>query len=175
MFIYNELMKHEGFKDNRTDSRYVVKFHDIFYYMPDEYEKEHEAEIDNLFEDFCGWQAEGVEDYAIENNIDIDNMLTRMCCGHYRAFIVDIPEITNDNAIELAMEIYDEVGYEGNYYVDNYIKITNYLQDMEDNYMEYWFDFIEGNEYMPQEIISEMKDAYKKDMERRQAAITMAK
>ena len=35
MDTYEELMKNVGFEDNRRDKRYIVKFHDIFYYMPD--------------------------------------------------------------------------------------------------------------------------------------------
>ena len=41
--------------------------------------------------------------------------------------------------------------------------------------MEYWIDFLESNECMPQEKIDEIKNKYHKDMERRQAAQTLAK
>ena len=165
MEIYGELEKHIGFKDNRRDSRYIVKFHDIFYYMPDEYYKEHGDEINSLFDDFCMFQSELIEESDGEKYIDIDSMLTQQCVGHYRAFIVDIPEITKENIAELAMRIYDEFSWEGKEYPSNYVTIVNELQDLEDNYMEYWFNFIE--DAVPEDVIKEMKDAYEKDKKRR--------
>lgn len=163
--IYDELIKNIGFEDNRKDSRYIVKFHDIFYYMPDEVEA---AEVDGLFEDFCYEQAETIEDELNEKHIDIDYMLTRQYVGHYRAFIVDIPEITKDNAVDLAMKVYDEFNYEGEEYVKNYIYTVNILQDLEDNYMDYWIEFLEGNEFIDEKYIKEIKENYKKDQERKE-------
>ena len=159
--VYEELMKHKGFEDKRRDSRYIVKFHDIFYYAPEEYTQE----IDNLFEGFCEEQAEYVEEDLKEHDIDIDSMLSRYDVGHYRAFKVDIPEITNENAIDLAMDIYDEFNYEGEKYVKDYIYTINTLQDLEDNYMNYWIDYLECNEYIPEKAIKEMKTNYEKDKE----------
>jgi hypothetical protein len=162
--VYEELIKNVGFEDNRRDNRYIVKFHDIFYYMPDEAEAA--EEVDGLFENFCYDQAEMIEDELKENNIDIDSMLTNYDVGHYRAFLVDIPEITKENAADLAMEIYDEFNYKGKDYVKNYIYTVNLLQDLEDNYMDYWIEFLELNE-IQENIVKEIKEKYKKDQQRR--------
>lgn len=161
--VYEELIKNVGFEDNRKDNRYIVKFHDIFYYMPDGTEA---AELDRLFENFCYDQAEMIEDELKENNIAIDYMLTRYDVGHYRAFKVEIPEITKDNAADLAMKIYDEFNYEGKDYVKDYIYTINLLQDLEDNYMDYWIEFLELNE-IQENIVKEIKENYKKDQERK--------
>lgn len=170
---YEELCKHIGFKDNRRDSRYVVKFHDICYYAP--YDGDNEQEFWNLFDEFCNEQLEWMQEENKTEGIDEDLMLTRYNCGHYPAFKVDIPEITEENAIELAMNIYDEAGYSGAEYVDSYIFMVNNLQAMEDNYMENWIEFLRCGEYMPEKDIKEMEEKYHKDMERRKAAQTLAK
>lgn len=170
--VYNILTKHIGFKDERRDNRFIVKFHDIFYYTPDEYE---EIEMDRLFEEFCEMQYEYVGELLNDKHIPIDEMLHPMYVGHYQGFVVDIPEITDKNAVDLAMDIYDEFNYEGGTYVENYIEVVKILQDLEDNYMEYWIDFLESNECMPQKMIDEIKNKYHKDMERRKAAQTLAK
>ena len=172
MGIYKNVVKHIGFEDKRRDSRFVVKFHDIFYYMPDGIEA---AEIDNLFEAFCEDMYDSVICQANEKHIDVDEMLHPMYVGSYQAFVVNIPEITNDNAIDVAMQVYDEFTYEGKEYVENYVYLVDLLQDLEDNYMKYWFDFLDGNEYYTQKTIDDMKNTYKKDMERRKAAQTLAK
>lgn len=171
--IYETVMKHVGFKDNRRDSRFVVKFHDIFYYTPREIEDT--DDFNNLFNAFCSDMYECVIEQADEKNIDIDKMLGRMYVGSYQAFMVDIEEITNDNAIDIAMKVYDEFDYDGKDYVEDYIYLVGLLQDLEDNYMEYWFDFLEGNEYYPQETIDKMKEEYHKEMERRKVTQTLAK
>lgn len=165
--ICEALAKHIGFEDNRRDNRYIVKFHDIFYYMPDEYYKEHAQELDSWFEEFCSQESEFIEDELKERNIDIDYMLTRYDIGHYRGFLVDIPEITNKNITELAMKIYDEFGYEGVEYPANYIYTVNLLQDLEDNYVDYWINYLEINEAVPRKVLKEIKENYKKDQERK--------
>ena len=165
--IYEELTKNIGFEDNRKDSRYIVKFHDIFYYMPDEYYKEHTQELDSCFEDFCWQENEFIEYELKEKDIDIDYMLTRQYVGHYRAFIVDIPEITKENAVDLAMKIYDEFDYKGKEYVKNYIYTVNLLQTLEDNYVDYWINYLEYNETVPRKVLKEIKENYKKDKERK--------
>ena len=170
--VYNILTKHIGFKDERRDNRFIVKFHDIFYYTPEEYD---EKEFDSLFEEFCEMQYEYVGELLNDKHIPIDEMLHPMYVGHYQGFVVDIPEITSENAVDLAMEIYDEFNYEGGVYVENYIKVVDILQDLENNYMEYWINFLEDNEFMPQKMIDEIKNKYHKDMERRKAAQTLAK
>ena len=165
MDTYKELVKHMGFEDNRRDSRYIVKFHDILYYTP--YDKDTEEEFWNLFDIFCQDQCECLEDMWNEADIDIDMMLTRMSVGHYQAFLVDIPKIDDTNAVDLAMEIYDEVGYRGPEYVKNYVYMVNTLQELEDDYMEYWVEYLRMNEYMPEETIKEIENKYKSDKERR--------
>lgn len=171
--VYKTVLKHIGFKDNRRDSRFVVKFHDIFYYAPEEIEDT--DEFNNLFDTFCSDMYECIIEEADEKNISVDEMLHQMYVGHYQTFVVNIPEITKDNAIDVAMQVYDEFSWNGKEYVENYIYLVNAMQDLENNYMEYWFDFLEANEYYPQETIDKMKDAYHKDMERRKAAQTLAK
>lgn len=165
MKIYDELIKHKGFEDNRRDSRFIVKFHDIFYYLPDEYYKEHADEINCLFDDFCSQEYEFIMDEANIAGIDVDSMLTRHDIGHYQGFMVDIPEITLDNSVELAMKIYDEYNYKGEKYVGDYIKLTKLLQDLEDNYMDYWFNFID--ETVDYKTLKEMKENYKRDQEKK--------
>lgn len=171
--VYETVLKHVGFEDRRRDNRFVVKFHDIFYYAPKEIEDT--DEFNGIFDSFCEDMYDYIAETADEKNIGIEDMLHPMYVGHYQAFIVDIPEITKDNAIDVAMKVYDEFSWNGKEYVENYIQLVNAMQDLEDNYMEYWFDFIEGNEYFPQETIDEIKDTYHKDMERRKAAYTLAK
>ena len=168
--IYDELIKNKGFEDRRRDKRFVVKFHDIFYYAPEEIENT--DKFDSLFEFFCEDMYNVVcmtieEDTPKDTiNIDLDDMLTKQCVGHYQAFVVDIPEITDDNAVELAMNIYDEFPYYGKEYVKKYIKAVNTLQDLEDNYMEYWLEHLKANEY-DEEYIKQIEEKYKADQERR--------
>lgn len=168
METYNELMKHIGFEDNRSDKRYIVKFHDICYYTPDENEWDDNS-FWNVFDMFCDDQAEMLEEDIKEEGIDTDIMLTRYNCGHYPAFVVDIPEIKEEDAIILAMKIYDEVGYRGEEYVKNYIYMVEALQNMEDYYMENWIEFLKCGEYLPEKYIKEIEDKYKDAKERRQA------
>lgn len=163
--VYETVLKHIGFEDRRRDNRFVVKFHDIFYYAPDEISNT--EKFNGIFDLFCDDMYGYIVETVNEKNIDVDEMLHPMYVGHYQAFIVDIPEITDSNAIDVAMQVYDEFSWNGKDYVENYIHLVNAMQDIEDNYMEYWFDFIEGNEYFPQETINKMKDEYHKDMERR--------
>lgn len=165
MDTYKELVKYIGFEDNRRDSRYIVKFHDIPYYTP--YGEDNDEEFWNLFDMFCQDQYECLQDTWNEEDIDIDMMLTRMSVGHYQAFLVDIPKIYETNAIDLAMEIYDEVGYRGPEYVNSYVYMVNILQELEDDYMEYWVEFLRANEYMPEKVIKQIEDKYKSDKERR--------
>lgn len=163
---YEELEKHIGFEDNRRDNRYIVKFHDICYYTPKELEEDSDK-FWNLFDIFCEDQVEWLEEENKTEGIDEELMLTHYNCGHYPAFRVDIPEITKENTIEKAMEIYDEVGYRGPEYVKSYIFMVNNLQAMEDNYMYEWIEFLRAGEYMPEKDIKEMEDKYKSDQERR--------
>lgn len=162
---YEELCKHIGFEDRRKDSRYVVKFHDICYYSP--YDGDNEQEFWNLFDMLCDDQVEWMKEENATEGIDTDLMLTSYNCGHYPAFVVNISEITNENATELAMNIYDEVGYRGAEYVKSYIFMVNNLQAMENNYMYEWIEFLRAGEHMPEKDIKEMEDKYKSDQERK--------
>ena len=160
--VYEEVIKHVGFKDERRDKRFIVKFHSIFYYMPEEYEKEHEEEFNYLFDEFCEQQY----DYIIgQEDIDANEMLSPMYVGHYQAFVVDIPEITEENAIDVAMKAYDEFNYKGGQYVKNYIYLVDLLKDLEDNYMDYWIDFLEESDF-PQKYLKQIKENYKSDKEK---------
>ena len=166
--ICEELEKNIGFEDNRRDIRFVVKFHDICYYSPDE-KIISDSEFWNLFDIFCEEQIEWICKENEEEGIDGELMLSNYSCGHYQAFRVDISEITKENIIDKAMEIYDEVGYRGAEYVKSYIFVVKNLQYMEDNYMEDWFEFLRCGEYIPEEEIKNMEEKYHKDMERRKA------
>lgn len=174
MNIYESLAKHIGFEDKRHDNRFIVKFHDIFYYMPEKLEEDYEEIMNALFDDFCNMEYEYIKDDLETNHIDTDYMLTKYDVGHYPAFIIDIPEITDKNITDLAMEIYDEYGWEGINYVENYIHTVNLLQDLEDNYMDYWIEFLEGTD-IPEKYIKEIKKKYKEDMERRKAIENFSK
>lgn len=161
--IYDDVMKHVGFKDERRDGRFIVKFHDIFWYTPDkiiETEK-----FSNLFNEFCNDQYRYIKDDADCENINIDRMLTRYNVGHYQKFLVGMPEITSENAIELAMKIYDEVPYEKEKYASDYVHIVNTLQDLEDNYVDYWIEYL--TDYVTEDVIKEMKIKYEKNKARR--------
>ena len=55
------------------------------------------------------------------------------------------------------MKIFDEVEYFGAEYVDLYIKLVNDMQDLEDNYMIYWIDFLENNMDQSEKTIEQIK------------------
>ena len=167
MGIYNKLATHIGCEDNRRDKRYVVKFHDVFDYIPEKW-NDNEDDLWSVFDMFCSDQIEYVEESIGEHGIDLGSVLTRYTVGSYQAFIVDIPEITEENLADLAMNIYDKLGYRGVRYVDDYIYITNLLQDLVDNYVEYWIEMLEDSEIASEKEIKEMREKYEK--ERRQAA-----
>ena len=169
MKVYDEVVKHIGFEDNRRDKRYIVKFHDIFYYTSEEIQKDGTT-FDGMFEDFCEQQVEYMEEYFMEEHIPIDDMLHPMYVGHYPVFIVDIPSITMENAAQVAMDVYNEFTYEGNEYVKNYITVVNTLQSLEDNYMEYWIEYLDNEaefRNIPKKYVEETRQAYNKDKERR--------
>lgn len=160
--IYKQLQKHIGWKDERRDNRYIVKFHDIFYYMPDEWYEKHIQNYDNLFESFCEYTMDIVDEEEKENDIDSVWLLASRPVGSYRAYKIDMPEITEENILELAMDFYDEYNYEGGEYVEQQIKDVEILYDLEKNYMEYWFDFLQEGDF-PKEILTEMREKYNKD------------
>lgn len=167
MGIYEKVTKNIGFEDRRRDKRFIVKFPDIFYYAPDGADA---SEIDSLFTAFCDEQYELLKDDLEQQHIDVDELLASRFVGHYQAFAVDIPEITEENAIEIAMNIYDEFGWQGEPYVGDYVYTVEALQNMEDYYMDNWFEFLRAGEYIPEETIKEMENNYKSDKERRKNA-----
>lgn len=170
MDTYEDVCKHIGFEDKRRDKRFVVKFHDIFYYKPTSkrYRKRYEKIVDDYFESFCEDQYAWIENECYDANIDIDRMLTRQTCGHYQAFVVDIPEITQENAAQVAMDIYDGLTYgdESESYASDYVRVVGMLQDMEDNYMESWLDYIKCNNVIPQKALDEVREQYLEHKER---------
>lgn len=131
--IVRALADNIGYKDNRRDKRFIVKFHDIIY-EPDE------DTYNKYFGDFCDWVYINTMDTLADASIVTEDLLTSYTVGHYRAFKVYIPEITKDNIYELAKKIYDET--QDPDYVDNYITTTNLLQEIEDNYVDWWKDYI---------------------------------
>ena len=168
--IFKELMKHKDFKDRRRDRRFVVKFHQIFWYMPEEKELSDEERnaFEWRFEDFCEQQYHLVLlDIRDNAPMGINEMLTRYDVGHYQAFMVDIPEINENNALDLAIQIYDEYNWKGEDYVKSYIYAVNLLQDLEDNYMEYWLDYLDGDEAITKEHYEQMKEKYNSDKEKK--------
>ena len=162
--VYKSVVKHVGFKDKRKDSRFIVKFHDIFFYTPTEYYKEHADEFNALFDSFCEMEYEYVMDEINTVGIDLDKIFDpRYYIGHYKAFDIDIDEITEDNAVEIAMQIYDEHPFTADRYIDDRIYIVNLLQDLENNYMEYWIEFLKNTPDIQQDIITQTENAYNKD------------
>ena len=168
--IFNELMKHKDFKDGRRDRRFIVKFHQIFWYMPDEKELSDEERnaFEWRFEDFCEQQYHLVLlDIRDNAPMELKEMLTSYDVGHYPAFMVDIPEINENNALDLALQIYNEYNWKGEDYVKSYIYAVNLLQDLEDNYMEYWLEYLDGDETITKEHYEQMKAKYNSDKEKK--------
>ena len=164
MEVFDALSKHIGWEDKRRDKRFIVKFPDIFWYMDEEWEREHEKEFDRMFEDFCELQYEFVKQELQERDAYFEKLLSNNYVGHYQAFSYDIEEITNENIAELTMNIYDEEGGYAQKYVEDYIFVVNTLKDLEDNYVEFWFDFLEEEDF-PKDKLKEMREKYKKDQE----------
>ena len=163
------LAKHIGFTDKRRDKRFVVKFHDIYYFSPDKYAEDADlqAQFDHTFSSFCDYIYEIVEDemaaFADEHGYTLttQNMLAHMYCGHYRAFTLDIPEITEDNIIKLATQVYDEFTYYGSEYIEMYIHCVDMLQNIEDTYMDMWLDYIQ-DDILPDACVREITRKYKR-------------
>ena len=164
--VYEELAKHIGWEDKRRDRRYVVKFHDIFWYMDDEWERENEDRLNFFFEEFCEQMCEMVEEEATYKNIDTKQLLTYRTCGHYETFNVEMPYIGEDNIVELAEQFYDEYNYQGKECAKNQIELVEILYSLEQNYVEYWFEFLENSEF-PQKLLKEMREKYQKDQEKK--------
>ena len=160
MDIYRDVMKHIGFEDKRRDKRFIVKFHDIFYYKPRDLEDDEDARFNDLFNEFCNERSKYIEEELREIGIDVDIMLTRYNVGHYRAFELYIQTITQDNALDITKEIWGRFLEDS--YASDYIYVVDSLQDLEDNYMEYWIEFLRDIDY-PDAYIKQIEDAYNKD------------
>lgn len=159
---------HIGFKDERRDPRFVVKFHDICYYTNTQDTNEEKAdmtkeEFNSLFDMFCSDQYEGTK-YVMENGHMSMNMLFKwQQVGHYYAFEKIIPELTEENYLDIALEIYNE-GLSPDY-IDGYTKLSDHLQDMEDNYMTYWLEFLRATD-IPETKIKNIERRWKEHEEK---------
>lgn len=156
--------EHIGFTDNRRDPRFVVKFHDICYYTNTPEDMSQET-FDSMFEMFCNDQYEFVKDYMEQNGMAWIRLFGTYDVGHYRAFEMVIPEITQDNYLQVALEIYEE-GLSPTY-IDEYTALSDLLQDMEDNYMQYWLDFLRDHD-IPETTIKNIERRYEKDKNKEQ-------
>lgn len=159
---------HIGFKDERSDSRFVVKFHDICFYTHTQDTNEEKAdmtdeEFNSLFDMFCNDQYLGTKYIMHDNAIDEREMFSTHDVGHYRAFEMIIPELTEENYLEKALEIYNE-GLSPSY-IDDYTKLSDHLQDMEDNYMTYWLEFLRATD-TPEETIKNIERRWKEHEEK---------
>ena len=164
-----EVKKHIGFKDERDDTRFVVKFHDICFYTntqdtADEKADMAEQEFDSLFGTFCTDMYNNTEQFMEEEGISDNELFSMHDVGHYKAFEKIIPELTEENYLDIALEIYNE-GLSPEY-INEYTKLSYYLQDMEDNYMTYWLDFLRCMD-IPEETIKNIERRWKEHEEKR--------
>ena len=154
-----EVKKHIGFKDERDDPRFVVKFHDICFYTntqdtADEKADMTESEFDSLFGTFCNDMYENTKQFMEEEGISGYKLFSTYDVGHYKAFEKIIPELTEENYLDVALEIYNE-GLSPDY-IDEYTELSYYLQNMEDKYMTYWLEFLKVME-IPEETIKNIE------------------
>ena len=154
-----EVKKHIGFKDERDDPRFVVKFHDICFYTntqdtSDEKADMTETEFDSLFGTFCTDMYENTEQFMVKEGISGSELFSIHDVGNYKAFEKIIPELTEENYLDIALEIYNE-GLSPDY-INEYTKLSYYLQDMEDNYMTYWLEFLRCMD-IPEETIKNIE------------------
>ena len=158
-----EVKKHIGFKDERDDQRFVVKFHDIcFYTNTQDTQNENadmtESEFNSLFGTFCTDMYEGTKQFIEEEGISEYEVFSLHDVGNYKAFEKIIPELTKENYLDIALEIYNE-GLSPDY-IDEYTKLSDYLQNMEDNYMTYWLEFLKMTD-IPEETIKNIERRWK--------------
>ena len=159
---------HIGFKDERRDQRFVVKFHDVCYYTNTQDTKDEKADMDEerfnaLFDMFCEEQYEGTEQLMKDERMCEQELFSRYDVGHYRAFEIIIPELTEENYLDKALEIYVK-GLSPSY-IDDYTKLSDHLQDMEDNYMEYWLEFLRSTD-TPETTIKNIERRWKEHEEK---------
>lgn len=163
-----EVKKHIGFKDERDDPRFVVKFHDICFYTntqdtSDEKADMTESEFDSLFGTFCTDMYNNTKQFMVEEGISDSELFRIRDVGHYKAFEKIIPELTKENYLDIALEIYNE-GLSPDY-INEYTKLSYYLQNMEDNYMTYWLDFLRCMD-IPEETIKNIERRWKEHEEK---------
>ena len=163
-----EVKKHIGFKDERDDPRFVVKFHDICFYTntqdtSDEKADMTESEFDSLFGTFCTDMYENTKQFMVEEGISDIELFKIRDVGHYKAFEKIIPELTEENYLDIALEIYNE-GLSPDY-INEYTKLSYYLQEMEDNYVTYWLDFLRCMD-IPEETIKNIERRRKEHEEK---------
>lgn len=154
---------HIGFKDERDDPRFVVKFHDICFYTNTQDTNEEKADMTDeefysLFDMFCNDQYEGTKYVMEDNHMDERSLFKTYDVGNYRAFEMIIPELTEENYLEKALEIYNE-GLSPSY-IDDYAILVRHLQDMEDNYMTYWLEFLRATD-IPEATIKNIERRWK--------------
>lgn len=138
--IIPELKKNIGFEDNRSDKRFIVKFPDVYYGV--EVDENEYEEFVNVFDDFCMQMADYVKEDMVETlDADENDICTNMRCGSYNTMKYIIPEITEENILELVEAIFDE-DLNANY-IKKYIGTVKILKDLEDNYVKYWNAYIE--------------------------------
>ena len=163
-----EVKKHIGFKDERDDPRFIVKFHDICFYTntqdtANEKADMTESEFDSLFGTFCTDMYNNTEQFMKEEGISDSELFSIHDVGHYKAFEKIIPELTEENYLDIALEIYNE-GLSPDY-INEYTKLSYYLQNMEDNYMTYWLDFLRCMD-IPEETIKNIERRRKEHEEK---------
>lgn len=165
--VLEVLEKHMGYEDNRRDKRFIVKFHDIFWYTPEEFTNT--EYFNDLFDMFCNDQyeyfMEGISDQGITKT-NVCDMLDSRYCGHYQTFKVEMPYIEKDNIVQLAQDFYDEYNYEGGQFVEDYITVKNALQELEDNYVAYWIQFLKDME-VDEKIVKEIETKYNEDLKKK--------
>lgn len=163
-----EVKKHIGFKDERDDPRFIVKFHDICFYTntqdtANEKADMTEPEFDSLFGTFCTDMYNNTKQFMVEEGISDSELFSIHDVGHYKAFEKIIPELTEENYLDIALEIYNE-GLSPDY-INEYTKLSYYLQNMEDNYMTYWLDFLRCMD-IPEETIKNIERRWKEHEEK---------
>lgn len=159
---------HIGFKDERSDPRFVVKFHDVCFYTRTQDMGEDKAdmtdeEFNSLFEMFCSDMYESTCQIMKDNHMNYRELFGIQDVGHYQAFEMIIPELTEENYLDEALEIYVK-GLSPDY-IDDYTKLADHLQDMEDNYMTYWLEFLRSTD-TPEETIKNIERRWKEHEEK---------
>lgn len=157
-----EVEKCIGFEDNRSDKRFVVKFHDICFFTNTPEDMDEET-FDYLFDIFCSQEYEATKDFMDEECVLSEQKLFKTYeVGHYQMFEYIVEDkITEENVIDIAIDIYNE-GLSP-YYIHDYTKLSNYLYEMEKHYMEWWLDFLREEE----EVNDGLTKASIKNIERR--------